>query len=371
MANDQTEQDLYVEVTDDGEWKPSVGAATNAQAKGVWQVAPEIHDMMVLRRMGGPTTRHDRSLLLAGVIQRKGAIADILTLIHMSGMDGALHITSDVDGDEVDKVLFFRRGVYLAGTSSLLDDRLGSVLVQEGFISPDQRDACMADVAEGARLGTVLVAKKLMNTPQVYEGLRKQGEQVFYSTLAFDNGHFRLIAPLDMTAVPSMLRLNVQNLLLEGMRRLDEQQRASEELEIPEELHRAQPVADAELPDDSATKIIDVYNDALSKLFAALPTIERVPLHAELRDYVRDCVPFRDLFDDVGVRADGTLDDDKLHKNVHSLAANPLRTLQEALNELFFFIMFAADEVVSHQLEVQLQHDVARALSRLPRPKKR
>jgi len=372
MGSDDHDEDLYVEISEDGAWRPSGGTGANPNAVGTWQVAPEIHDLMVLRRMGGRTSRKDRSLILAGVISGRGALTDILTLIHMAGMDGALHLTSERDGYEIDKVLYFRRGVYLAGSSSLMEDRLGSVLVSEGYLTPEQRDVCMKDVAEGSRLGTVLVAKKLMNTPQVYEGLRKQGEQVFYSTLMFDNGHFRLVAPLDMTVVPSMLRLNVQNLLLEGMRRLDEADRDdSGELPLPDELRRSMPVEDAELPDDSATKIIDVYNDALTKLFAALPTIERVPLLVELRHFVSNCVPFRELFTGVQVQADGTLDAQKLHDNDARLGVSRLRLLQEALNELFFFIMFAADEVVSHQLESQLQHDVARALSRLPRGKKR
>lgn len=366
-SDDRDDDDLYVEVTAEGEWRPN-DAAVPPQAVGTWQVAPEIHDLMMLRRIGGRTSRRDRSLVLAGVISGPGKLADILMLIHMAGMDGALHLTTEKDGYEVDKVLFFRRGVYLAGHSSLLEDRLGTVLVNEGFITAEQRNQCMEQVAEGARLGTVLVAQKLMSTPQVYEGLRKQGEQIFYSTLGFENGHFRLVAPLDMTQVPAMLRLSVQNLVLEGMRRLDEVAMAqSEEMK----LQRVAPVEDAELPPNSEQKIINVYNDALGKLFKALPTIEGVPLMAELRDFIAGSAPFRDVFDGVSVRPDGTLDDDALHANVSKLGEHRLHSLQQALNEMLFYVMFAAEEVVSHQLEAQLQHDVARALSRLPRHDKR
>ena len=371
-TDDRDDDDLYVEITADGNWQPN-GSAVPPQAVGTWQVAPEIHDLMMLRRIGGRTSRRDRSLVLAGVIAGRGKLADILMLIHMAAMDGALHLTTERDGYEIDKVLFFRRGVYLAGHSSLLEDRLGEVLVKEGFISVDQRNQCMAQVAEGARLGTVLVAEKLMSTPQVYEGLRKQGEQIFCSTLGFENGHFRLVAPLDMTQVPAMLRLNVQNLVLESMRRLDEDERAAQQAEPSAELalHRVEPVEDTELPPDSEQKIINVYNDALGKLFKTLPTIEGVPLMAELRDFVAGSVPFRDMFEGVGVRPDGTLDGDALHGNVSKLGEHRLRILQEALNELLFYVMFAAEEVVSHRLEAQLQHDVARALSRLPRHDKR
>lgn len=367
MSNERDDE-LVVRVSGTGAWRPSTALASVGEAAGSWRVAPEIDSMMVLTREAGPTTtKAARRVLLAGMLSAGGSLADILTLIHMAAMDGALFVTATGGGGDVTKVLYFRRGVYLAGRSSLTEDRLGSVLVREGLLTAAQRDHCMSKVAEGMRLGTVLVAEKLMTTPQVYEGLRHQGEQIFYSTLGVTTGFFRLVVPLDMSQVPAMLRLSVQSLLLEGMRRLDEAAHAQSQ---QTELHRPEPVSDAELPDNAATRIIAAYNDALARLFAVVPAADRGHLLSELRHFVVECVPYRELFANVAVADDGTLDAAQLRRNDEALGEGRLRTLQEGLNELFFFIMFAADDVVDDKVEAQLQHDVARALSRLPGPQR-
>jgi len=250
--------------------------------------------------------------------------------------------------------------------------------VRAGMISKDQQRSIDDDAgpgSSGVRLGKALVAKGWMTTPQVYEGLTLQAKEIFFSALALNKGTYFLASPLDMTLVPAMLRLDIEHLLLEGMRRLDEAAAAVPAPIQDEDLRRTIPVSVEHLPDDGAVRIISTYNDALASLFRAVAAEARASLIAEMKRFVADSVPYRELFGDAEVTSQGTLLAEKLLGNIAGIRGDGgqgsdggITLLQVGLNELLFFVVFAAGDDLPPEVEQLLQRDVARALERLPKP---
>jgi len=354
-----------VEVDGRGAVKPSrIAAARLATAPGVWRLWPAVGPIMLFERVvdNRADPRPGRAVGLAGTFEDFSVLASILEVMHVAKWDGAFHVCAG----ELHKILYLRRGVLLAARSNDPGDRLGQVMVERGMISEQQRSQCAEAIGEASRFGTVLVSRGILTNSGVYEGLRLQTEQIVSSMLALTHGRFYLVQPLNMTEVPAMLRLDVQQLLMDGMRQLDERRDRLARAADDDELRRRQPVSASALPADGAQQIVAAYNGALRTLFGSIDEEARSALLDDLRAYLRDNAEDDPLLRDVDVDRDGALGV-QLLANVTKLRADDRAThLQLSLNELLFFIMFVAGDLLAPGVEQRLQQDVARALQSLP-----
>jgi hypothetical protein len=347
--------DLYVDIDATG----TVMASPEAQAvlglaAGRFRLAQDVGSLLVLERVGaGPQV--EREVRLAGSFSDALVLPSVLNVIQMSQWDGALQVISDTHR----WALFFRRGVYLSGRTSDVSGRLGAILVREGMLAAEQLHE-LIEQSGSERMGRNLVQRGWMTTTQVYDALRVQAEEIFIAVLRADHGTFRLVVPLDMTEVPAMLRLDVRELLIEGMRRIDEEAHDAE-------LSRARPVASEHLPTDGERQILSTYSEALRRMFSNLDASESEAVREEMGGFLRDSVPYRGLFSGVSLGADGSIDTDLILQNVARLDGEPMMLLQLGLNELLFFGMFAAGDALEHDVERALQRDVALALQALPK----
>ncbi len=341
---------------------------------GPWRLVPEIGRLMLFQRVGAlETNEARREVKLAGVWDGPNQLAGLFNFIEMSQLGGALSISS---GDRR-KVLFFRGGDFLGARSNAVEDRLGEFLVRTKLITVEQRDACIADVKRGSPLGNVLVSRGVMKTNEVFDALRNQAIQIFASTLRFASGSYYIVAPLDISAVPAMLHLDTQTVLLESLRRLDEEAHEPEPDPEPEfdpsefeehNLTRAQPVAQSDLPIDGPTVIIDTYNEALRSLLTAVDSETRTMLVGEICGFIDDAsLLFEDIFDGVGVSDAGELDRETIMNNLAS-SKNPdaVDQLQTGLSEMLFFLLFAAGDAVEDRVQNALRQNVAITLRKLP-----
>ncbi len=362
MADGPREKKLFVEVSATGRLKPGDPASVRlSEVPGLWKLVPEIGRLMLLERVVNNRDHsrigRDREVALAGVFDGHHQLAGVLDFVHIARLDGCMQI----DSGEVKATLYLRRGVYLSGRTNLRTDRLGTVLVRAGMITAQQRDELVEELSDGARLGNTLVTRGMLTTAQVYEGLRRQAEEIFYSVLRLDKGSFYISSPLDMTEVPAMLRLDLKQLLMEGVRRLDEAGPSGAD----RELRQRKPIAAERLPADAAERIFDTYNEALRKLFESLDASEGTSLRGELVGFIEDNEAYRELFAGVEVLADGSLGIEVL-ENLHDLRGDRLTTLQLGLNEMLFFIMFAAGDALNPKVEQVLQWRIAEVLEALP-----
>lgn len=362
MYGRSREKKLFVEISASGQPKVVESVRERlASVPGLWRLVPEVGRLMILERVVDNRDRsrggRERQVTLAGVFDNGNQLASVLDYVQMAGLDGAMFI----DSGEVKATLYFRRGVYLSGRSNLARDRLGAVLVRAGLITEAQRDEIVDEQIDGTRLGTMLVARKFVTTPQVYDGLRIQAEEIFYSVLRLQAGSFHLVAPLDMTEVPAMLRLDVKMLLMEGVRRLDESGGPG-----PVELRQRVPIPSHRLPFDAGERIFDAYNTALRSLFRGMDAAACEALLGELLSFLANNEAHSDLFKGVEVKTDGSLGIEVLENLTSLRSGDPLIRLQEGMNEMLFYLMFAAGDALDSQVEQVVQERVAKALAELP-----
>jgi len=351
-----------VEFTAQGQVRPSVRAAEKlGTLGGLWRLVPDVGRMLLLERVGAAETS-GRQVRLAGTFDNNNELHNALSMIAMGQQDGALHVSN---GD-CTKIFYFRKGVLLSARSSLPEDRFGNMLVRVGLLSAEDRDSCLPEVRAGQPLGTVLVSKGIMTTPQVYDGLRRQTEEIFYSVLPWQEGAFYLVAPLDMTEVPTMLHLNATGLLMDGVRILDEEGKNAP-VDHDGGLHRIEPVPADELPEDGPTLIVETYNKALRGLFSAVGRQTAEHIKTSVGSFVQDSLPFHELFFGVTVADDGSLSTKAIIDNLGEAPSEAaIRNMQLGLCEVLFFALFAAGEEVTPELEHEIHGQVAAQLKDLP-----
>ena len=104
---------------------------------------------------------------------------------------------------------------------------LGRFLIDRGFITKAELEAIAEHLRKlpsaKQRLGEILVAKGLISQRELTEGMRQQTLALVYELLRWDNGTFAFVAKAEAaTANEATLGLVVDQLLMEGLRRIDE-----------------------------------------------------------------------------------------------------------------------------------------------------
>lgn len=152
----------------------------------------------------------------------------VLQLLASYGKSGML----ELEDDEEKAVIYMRDGLVDAVSVPRSDHLLGARLVRAGYISDtDLRrtilEAAMCDEREF--IGITLTKSGLIDHRAIVAMLE---EQAYENTLELSNwveGVFKFKAPYKPVVFPVSPRLNVQHLLLETSRRLDEGQRPTKD----------------------------------------------------------------------------------------------------------------------------------------------
>src|SRR5688572_25482126 len=127
------------------------------------------------------------------------------------------------------------------------------------MVTQEKLMECVRQVTAQRRLGTVLIEHGVMTAHDLYEGVRRQCEEIFFSSLLLRRGLFYFIKGSDDSKGAARLHLDTQTLLLEGLRRIDEMSFFRAQLPSPQVLlARREPPPAADLPDGAAAT---VYKD--------------------------------------------------------------------------------------------------------------
>ncbi|WP_242393984.1 DUF4388 domain-containing protein [Anaeromyxobacter oryzisoli] len=128
------------------------------------------------------------------------------------------------------KSVYFRDGQVVFASSSDPADRLGEVLVRAGLIGPEDLERCSPFVRGGRPLGQVLVDEGLLTSAQLYEGIALQVKEILLDAFVETTGTFAFLeGPHDETNAVK-LPVRMRDLLLEGMKRVEEAERLGAEL---------------------------------------------------------------------------------------------------------------------------------------------
>jgi hypothetical protein len=154
------------------------------------------------------------------------SMSEVLLLLGQQGQTGTLRVLADAARVDV----FFRKGaIDLAAAVGVADEfLLGRFAVEAGDITPaalaEVLDARARVVGKPPLFGRDLILRGLLNETQLKRAMARQTAELTYETLRWSRGsfHFRRTKSLPEIAEEAALGLNVDTLLLEGFRRVNE-----------------------------------------------------------------------------------------------------------------------------------------------------
>ncbi|HEY4716533.1 MAG TPA: DUF4388 domain-containing protein [bacterium] len=146
------------------------------------------------------------------------SISDLFSILNITQKGGVLHIFSE----DIKKSIYFRRGEIVFASSNLTEERLGHVLYRTGKITQEQLKKAESEVDSKTRFGGILLKNKFITPKDLWWGIKYQLEEIIFSIFSITSGAYIFIdgdfLPPDLTR----LSLNTQNLLMEGLKRMDE-----------------------------------------------------------------------------------------------------------------------------------------------------
>ena len=157
-------------------------------------------------------------MALVGNIRDFG-LSDFLYLVDRGYKTGCLHLNRDGEA----AILFFEKGKLVYATRSAQSERLSDLLVKLGKATPAQVQEVQR-VANGIPFGQAVVETTLISRDELQKTLQTHIEEAVYGLFGWPEGEFRFEqgqkpeadAPIMPMPVP------VENLIMEGVRRIDE-----------------------------------------------------------------------------------------------------------------------------------------------------
>jgi hypothetical protein len=379
---------------------------------GLWRIAPSLDDVLLLERFG--TDAGAERVVLSGTIPGT-SVVDIVSFLHGAKKGGTLTLVSG----ETCKAVLFDSGNVVSAVSNREEDRLGEILYRYGKITREQLAEALSAVGETRRLGKVLVDRGFINSHELWSFIRKQVEEIFYSVLLLSEGLFYFSVPGHPEYFPANVPMSTQGLMMEGIRRIDElryfrqqipsakvvvepvwPRPATLQIDPHEEALLAQirgPVTIEELARSSllgefeTTRIvfhllqggavrkanvvevaagtataearieglIDTFNQIFREIFA---TIGRSGRASEFRRGLSSFLTahgYPDLFREVTIEENGELSKATLMANLAQAGVEQKTDyLYAGLNELLFFEIFGAREILGQEEEQALMRRV-------------
>jgi hypothetical protein len=148
-------------------------------------------------------------------------LAEVLHLLDAQEQSGAL--TVERSGARVD--IYFRRGrvaqaIASGGPEELL---LGSLMVDAGLMQRGDLDAVLA-MRTSQPIGQQLIELGRLGEAELRACLTRQSSELIYEILRWRHGRFRFAAGADLppSVIDASLGLDVEAVLMEGYRRVDE-----------------------------------------------------------------------------------------------------------------------------------------------------
>jgi len=156
-------------------------------------------------------------------------IPEIFQLLANSAKTGTLGIQKD---DDI-VMVYFKNGRIVYAYGPRQSRHLGQMLRERGKIDDNQlREAVntQAAVSLSKRLGNVLIEKGYIDRADLAEAVSEQIQELIYSLLSWEEGSFKFYDNQYPTREEITVDLSIENVILEGIRRVDEVNRLREQL---------------------------------------------------------------------------------------------------------------------------------------------
>jgi len=156
------------------------------------------------------------------------SMSEILELLAEQGQSGILRIVNTETNARIE--IFFRNGrVDFAAAVGVAEEfLLGRFVVDDGDLAPEKLDQVLAERAGSTAavplFGADLIARGLVTRDALMRAMVRQTSELAYEALRWRSGffQFRRTEELSLLARDAALQINVDRMLLEGYRRVDE-----------------------------------------------------------------------------------------------------------------------------------------------------
>ena len=156
------------------------------------------------------------------------SMGEILEMLSEQGQSGILRVVNTDTNARIE--IYFRGGrVDFASAVGVADEfLLGRFIVDDGDLSPEQLDRVLAERGKSTSavplFGADLLARGLVTRDALTRAMVRQTSELAYEALRWRAGffQFRRTEELSLLARDAALQINVDRMLLEGFRRVDE-----------------------------------------------------------------------------------------------------------------------------------------------------
>lgn len=193
------------------------GQRALATCSGKYTLASTAPDLLLFFRLPakggeGPEER----VVLAGDVAGF-PLADLLAFLGHMGWTGAVRLHAGSG----ERALFLKEGELRGASSEEPADRLGEVITRLGYLSREKVDQVVANNPP-SKVGRALVEQGLMAAHDLYKCLTHQVSEIFHAMVLTREGAFELVRQSFEEKASSNVRLPVQSLLMDSVRRVDE-----------------------------------------------------------------------------------------------------------------------------------------------------
>jgi CheY-like chemotaxis protein len=156
------------------------------------------------------------------------SMSEILEMLAEQGQSGILRVVNTESNARIET--YFRNGrIDFAAAVGVADEfLLGRFVVDDGDLTPEQLDQVLAErqksTAAVPLFGADLIARALITRDALARAMVRQTSELVYEALRWRAGffQFRRTDELSLLARDAALQINVDRMLLEGYRRVDE-----------------------------------------------------------------------------------------------------------------------------------------------------
>jgi len=149
------------------------------------------------------------------------SLPEILQLVATTRKAGTLAIQNQ----NAIVMVYFKDGNIIYAYGPQQTYHIGQLLKELEVLTPEQLEQAVKIQTESetsARLGEILIAQKFINRSELETVVKTQIEELLYSLLSWQTGSFKFYENQLPTEEEITVRLSVENVILEGLRRFDE-----------------------------------------------------------------------------------------------------------------------------------------------------
>ena len=175
-------------------------------------------------------------------------LPEIFQLIAAGRKSGTLGIEKD---DSI-IMIYFKDGKIIYGYGPRQTFHLGQLLKDRGVISDTQLEEAVgiqAKTENSRRLGEIMISRNYISRSDLENVVKNQIEELLYNLLSWQTGSFKFYENQFPTDEEIRVNISVENVILEGLRRLDEMNMIRETIPDENEVY-AISVSQADRPRD-------------------------------------------------------------------------------------------------------------------------